>query len=633
MQKQIAVFICAISFDNQRKVLEGILKCAKEYGVNVFVFTCHVGYMEATATRQGAFNIMNLPDIENFDGVIIMKNSIQYEKVTQKLIKKILKSKVPAVSIDVKITGMKYIGISNYQAQRDIIEHLIEEHQMRRINYITGSLFSADAAERYQAYQDVINENEIPYDPNRVYYGNYDTDTGRKAVEHFLSVDAVLPDAIVCANDCIALGVIEKIVEHGYRVPEDVAVTGFDCDEMGQSYIPALATVDRKQEDVGYYATKMLVDAESTEQEYNKEVETQLILGESCGCKREKEEDFEVLKMKYVRQNIIFQQAVDATKKMALDLTGLENVDDLYEALKKYVMLADMESFYLCMCDENKIFHTPDFDKRNKVKLQTTNENYSEKVSVAIAYANGKFYKHDKINSGEVLSRDMISEDKWSYYIVAPVYFRNCCFGYCVSQNSDFVLKSELFYSWVVNIGIGLENIRKYTLLNDVATKLNNMWVYDMLTGIYNRAGFFHYAESLMNEMIKENAKAFLLFMDMDGLKKVNDSYGHEEGDRCICTLADVLRKSIQPNDLLMRYGGDEFVIFGKCDSEQEVENRMYRIHDELNEINRDTTRKYRVETSIGKHFCNAKEIGDLNKMIENADRKMYQDKMKKRKR
>ena len=121
--------------------------------MDVYVFTCFVNYDESEENKVGAFRIMDLPEFDLFDGVICMKNSIQYEPAVNSLIARIKKSKVPAVSVDEKVDGMYNVGISDYSSQKDIVEHLIETHDLKKINYVCGILQGKEGRERYNAYR------------------------------------------------------------------------------------------------------------------------------------------------------------------------------------------------------------------------------------------------------------------------------------------------------------------------------------------------------------------------------------------------------------------------------------------------------------------------------------------------
>jgi len=118
--------------------------------------------------------------------------------------------------------------------------------------------------------------------------------------------------------------------------------------------------------------------------------------------------------------------------------------------------------------------------------------------------------------------------------------------------------------------------------------------------------------------------------MDIDGLKTVNDTKGHEMGDLLISTMAEIIKKSVDEKELAMRYGGDEFVIIG----EMETDDRLGQLTDELRAEMDMWNRKndmFRLSASIGGSSFQAEKIEDLNKLIERADRHMYEEKRKKK--
>lgn len=132
---------------------------------------------------------------------------------------------------------------------------------------------------------------------------------------------------------------------------------------------------------------------------------------------------------------------------------------------------------------------------------------------------------------------------------------------------------------------------------------------------------------------LKEGEKGvFLLFMDLDGLKEVNDTRGHEMGDLLISTMAEVIRENVRDKEIAMRYGGDEFVIMG----EQDGDGRMGNLEDGLRKGMDLWNRKndiFCLSASIGGSSFRADEVEDLGRLVEQADRRMYEEKRGKKRR
>ncbi len=624
MRKRIAFLVGAVSFDNQSRVAAGVLKRAAEMDMDVYIFTCFVNYDESEENKIGAFHIMDLPDFHKFDGVIVMKNSIQHEPSANLLMKKIRKSHIPAVSIDEEVKGIHNVGISDYDSQKCIVEHLIHEHHLTNINYVCGILQGKEGMARYQAYRDAMQEHGIPVCDSQVYYGNYNRESGRKAVDYFLK--AGVPEAIVFANDGMAIGAMERLQQYGYKIPEDIVITGFDNDELSEFCVPSLTTVDRMQEQLGEAAVDLLLDPQT---DSCAQITTRALYRESCGCMDQTSKTKEDLRMDYQNKCLIYEEALDALKSMELDLTGLERVEELCLRLKKYVHRSDMKHFYLCLCDESELFAFDDNIYAN-IREQPICERYTKKVRIPIYYRDGVFGSYGKFSSREVLPPEIREKAEQTFYVVMPIYYQKICYGYCVSEGSPFALKSELAYLWTVNIGMALENIRKWKWINQMNEKMNHLWKYDMLTQVLNRAGFFYSAQLLVDRIETEDSMAFVIFLDIDGLKSVNDGLGHEVGDAFICEMAELIKQAVPKDCLVMRYGGDEFVVFGSCENQQRMRRIVYKIRAAMERKNQNPQRTYLLSASIGSTVHTAEELENLNQLIEAADKQMYKEKRKK---
>ena len=156
---------------------------------------------------------------------------------------------------------------------------------------------------------------------------------------------------------------------------------------------------------------------------------------------------------------------------------------------------------------------------------------------------------------------------------------------------------------------------------------LQNLSQIDDLTGLYNRKGFLSLAEHRVKLALR-NAQAFsVAFVDLDGLKAINDSLGHETGDRALVEVATVLKESFRQSDVLGRLGGDEFAVFiGEAD-ESETNSIRSRVQLHLDACNAVPNRAYRLSFSIGIISTSSAEGLDIEGLLRKADSLMYQQK------
>lgn len=139
------------------------------------------------------------------------------------------------------------------------------------------------------------------------------------------------------------------------------------------------------------------------------------------------------------------------------------------------------------------------------------------------------------------------------------------------------------------------------------------------------------FAEKLLPKLQREKREAVLLFVDIDELKKVNDNMGHNVGDRYIKEIAECLKENLEEEQILMRYGGDEFVLFGGTKGEQSIAEQVTNVQNAIEERNRNKNYSFQLGASIGSTLYQAGDISDLNDIIELADKRMYAEKRAKK--
>ena len=183
-----------------------------------------------------------------------------------------------------------------------------------------------------------------------------------------------------------------------------------------------------------------------------------------------------------------------------------------------------------------------------------------------------------------------------------------------------------------MNISNSLENIRKLFHLNKAMDELNRLYVIDPLCNIYNRNGFINVADDLYHDCAKQNRKIMLSFIDMDGLKYINDHYGHNEGDFAIQRLASVISECCSHGSICARFGGDEFVLFDSAANDGSATALLKKFNAKLENINNLIKKPYKLSASVGSVIVRAEESRPLFTIIQEADEKMYEIKKARKK-
>lgn len=241
------------------------------------------GYLHHPPDRQAniLYDLVHRSDV---DGVVIRGHLCVEADAQQEMAFYQHFEPLPCVVIGRQADTVPHLLMDGYTGMRDAIIHLIETHGCRRIAFFRGpELF--DANERYRAYVDVLREYEIPFDPRLVtpLLSAWDSDEDALTSIHYLFDQQVPFDAIVTASDMLAHQTIPHLKQRGIRIPEDVAVIGFN--NMGNVTTPRLTSVDGGFYDQGKRATEMLFSVLDGQPVPDRVLlPTRLHVRQSCGC-------------------------------------------------------------------------------------------------------------------------------------------------------------------------------------------------------------------------------------------------------------------------------------------------------------------------------------------------------------
>lgn len=619
---KIAVLIGGIIYDSQKELINGINDFSKQESAKVFVFTCGGDIYSVNDHSKGEFQIYSLPDLSLFDGIIAAPNTIQNAEVVKVLEDRLSKLTIPVIVIDGKMGDLCSIGVDNEQAVYEMTEHVIVEHGKRKILYLSGPAENVEGIQRLAGFQKCVEAHHLSNEKDfSIMYGDYWIDSGSSVIQECLQTFGI-PEAVICANDYMAIGALEELKNMGYRVPEDVIITGFDNSFDGQYHMPRITTIAKPMYEIGMEACRCLVEKDIKHKVYHFPVKK--VFSESCGCNCATKPNIHGFKAQMIKEKTNNIRWAEVLNSMSADLNELNTFGEFISKLKAYVSRLDFPYFYLCLCEDKQLLGELKLIEDTYQLVSEGISDYADEINVAIAYENKKFYAPEEISRKELLPKRFFTATESVFSVVMPIHFRLHCMGYCVVGNSSFPLETIQFQSWVMNFGNGLENIRKQMLMQDMINQLNKMWRYDTMTGVLNRAGFYNKAEDLLAKCREQKKQILLLFIDADRLKAVNDTYGHEEGDFYIKSIAKSCQQSVDDKSLVMRYGGDEFVIFKRYDAGESYLYYINKIKENLYRVKETEKKPYVMDVSIGHYISNVDNDFKLETIVEQADKDMY---------
>jgi signal transduction histidine kinase/DNA-binding LacI/PurR family transcriptional regulator len=285
-RKTIGVFASQVGRAWGSEFLAGVTAAAEEHNVNLvhFIGGKLIPLVSAGQSKV-SFGLYDLAKPDQFDGVILAADVAYVTTAEDINVFRKAFGTMPVVTQSVEVEGASMFIPNNAEGMRAVVRHLIEEHGYKRIAFIRGLYGQIDAEQRFQAYKDELKAHDLRYDEELVVDGDFTPESGRDAINKLLDERRLRFQAVVSANDRMAFGALEVLQQRGIRVPDDVAVTGFDDLLEAQAMGVPLTTVRQSFYNAGKQALDALLKRLNGETvPHTTYIPTQLLIRWSCGC-------------------------------------------------------------------------------------------------------------------------------------------------------------------------------------------------------------------------------------------------------------------------------------------------------------------------------------------------------------
>lgn len=626
--KKIGVFISHIMGYYQKNVCQGIIDKALEYGYTAEIFASMDGE-NIGDYGLGEESILSLPNFDELSGVIFASETYPNEQLKNEIYST-LKSKCNCPVVEIAVYGQQFpsVALENNHPFFDLTEHLITEHKCENICYFgcREEKFFSDAREQY--FKDALKKHGKALTGHSVFSGSYTEESAKEALT-FFTEGSKRPDAVVCYNDKLALLFMSAALSAGYRIPEDIAITGCDDSEEGQNVSPALTTVSFPVYELGVTAVEKLVNII-----HNKalpsitEVHAQMIVNNSCGCHKVTESPSLYFEQKLTNYISSLEASIFNSMKMSADFQNITDIDEGMDLLESYVTsLAHCNEFYLCLYS--------DWDSVSKHLLELTdNDIYDDinpdEVTLKLGLKDGKRLAEYTFTKHSLLPEPLYRQSDSAYFYF-PLFFKNKSFGYIALayENNRIDYHFQLVH-WFMNINQLLKRLSDAKQTSILVSHLEDIYTKDALTGLYNKHGYLHHEAILLSEAVSNHSSVTCFLFDLNHLKYINDRYGHNEGDFAIQVIGHALSSVIRPNDICARFSGDEFYLLAVDYTKEDADDLLTRVYKYLDNYNKLSHKEYMISVSGG--YAQSPENSSLSKedikaLFSLADEQMYKQK------
>ncbi|NLW10866.1 MAG: GGDEF domain-containing protein [Clostridiaceae bacterium] len=619
-RKKLGILLADLDGHYNTQIWSEIRQAAEDLEIDIVVF-------EGRALNQpgveGQHNIMfDMALKVPCDGYVIFTSLISNyasEEDLRAFFRRFAEQGLPTVSVSTVIPESVSVITDSRPGLKALIDHLLDEHGYRRLAFVKGPDTNLEAIERYKIFTDALEARSIPVIPELICSGDFSPLTGYMAA-HYLHENNLLPvDCIVCANDEMAMGVflyMREQMTNGNDIIDFYPVTGYDNTHNAQVSRPGLTTVTQPFARQIRSAFRLATDKENNQPGELFAYPTELVVRESCGCKAAYAAEYS--------DDLFFRSIRNFRVHQSLQTFSQA---ELFSKAAEIFPECGIKECYITAYEEPLIY--PD------------NKTIPDRSKLLFAWRDGIDFTDncdgEYFDTKDLLPAKCLEQTDTSNLLVKPIFSINEHIGYMVikTRGSDTrnyeAIRGQLSNSMKIiallqeqeemtqQLAVALKALKKQN------EKLNTLSQVDELTGIYNRRGFYDSALEILNDTL--DRKALIIFADIDGMKQINDKYGHADGDISIKSTADILTSAVRDDDIVARLGGDEFVVMiADTDPSHEVCIRS-RIQDLVKQFNESSNYEWKLSLSLGIVSFSSKSVNDLNELLKIADEALYSDK------
>ena len=454
MKMRVALFVNGWNGENVDNFIDGFNGFFSDDDIDLFVFTSYSFASDSVERNVSEDSIYSLPDISFFDVAIIFGSGINSDDVASQIINRCKESGVPVILQGIEMYGVSTVTVDDRIGMRTLCEHLIEEHGVKDVVFIAGSQDNMDSNTRIEVTKETLEAHGYNLPDENIYYANWEGMLIKNYLtEQYGDRNTKLPDAFICANDQMAMFVVLFLGQLGYRIPDDIIVTGFDNLSDGKVCYPSLATVDQSYREQGSECARLAIELLNDKKIIKKSVIPCVAMpGESCGCidcNGETELRKRIGRL-WWSERFVLENMQGRESQLDMCIMSNPRFENVHQSMN--------DEFFSSVGDETEDFHIYINPQYKKLEYMNITDAICQKpyfgpvMDVICARTGGIIYYEDTMAVGDILlgyGDDGIAKT----YIFKSLVIDNSVAGYMVMgyKNGAFKRKEYLEFSSRLN--------------------------------------------------------------------------------------------------------------------------------------------------------------------------------------
>ena len=474
--------ICVIGAEvnniEQRQILNGIIEEGKKKNADIIVISNLYNHLEQERAGCADNKIYELLSDIRADAFIMLSESFVNPAIREKIHELLIKrTDIPVIMVGTSLPEFESelfpcISTSDKKDMEMIIDVLIEENGYTDISLLTGPFSLEPSKKRIEGYKNSLEKHGIPYDASIVYEGDFWYNSGEKLAKRYIANEIPYPQALVCANDYMAFGILDAFAAAGVDITEHMALVGYEYIPERSLHKPLLTTYQRNRKVLGAAAVDMLLKRlDITEKEFLFEPPSgTFIAGQSCPCSKIYDDKLQEELSFFRTQN---QFALWNLKSdMESHLTECKNYDEFISAMgEELFIVRNAKDVVLCLFED----WFKEGENRSDTLICRNINKYARCDDIVL-----------KSSELHVLAEHFKGT---AVFYVNPVFFKERLLGYCVLMYDMPDTYDNTYRHWLKSVSNGLEFLRLKTDIDFLMQCSTLSSAYDGLTGMFSKEG------------------------------------------------------------------------------------------------------------------------------------------------
>lgn len=627
-KRVIGVCLTKLHWSGRSEYLDSLSCYARENNCKLIIFNSFVDFYRNDENDRGARSVYDAINYDIVDGLIIFNISFNNKQLVRELAGSARAHGKPVLVLEGEYDGCHSICGDYDAAYESLMTHVILQHNARDTYFMAGRKEGDPVSlRRIQCYRRALESCGLPFEEDRVGYGEFWSDPAKHIVQQMVESGRKLPDAIFCANDYMAIAVCDKLRECGLKVPDDVIVTGFDGTDAARYSVPQISTCAEDQNKLARLSMETILAAMEGAPCCEVKNPFSMVLTESCGCRQLEHMDFRDVAAQLHGQVDAVQMHEDYMYAWMNRMFTIQDMNGLYTAIAGSIL----ENSYVCLNSDIISSITEGRSRQEDAPFTDQLVIISSRYTGAEKNMGAAFCRQDMVPGLEEWSRDD------SVFVLNSLYVgKNVC-GYYAYRTDALTHSAHKIKRIVNTVNLAFSVAISYYDKANLRLSVEQAAFTNPVTNLPNLKGSLKWFQEFG---AAENRKKTLC-VSVYGMPKhayIQDNYGIEAVEEAEVFVAEALKLANTDDCFIGHIADDEFLVINYFDPEKNDISKA--ISDTINratsmfyklveEYNTGSGKEYYVEVNCG---CSPVDAGwelNLESFIKFAKGEMYMNRLK----